>query len=67
VPTRELPDWAVRAAARAVPALRELSGLLGEPKQLSAAKATELLGWQARPVTDTMVATAESLLKTQPD
>jgi dihydroflavonol-4-reductase len=45
-----------------VPALRELAGLLGEPKRLSTAKATELLGWQPRPVADTMVATAESLL-----
>jgi dihydroflavonol-4-reductase len=62
VPTRQLPDWAVRTAARAVPALRELAGLLGEPKRLSTAKATELLGWQPRPVADTMVATAESLL-----
>ena len=62
VPTRELPDWAVRAAARVVPALRELAGLLVEPKRLSTAKATELLGWQPRPVADTMIATAESLL-----
>jgi nucleoside-diphosphate-sugar epimerase len=66
VPTRELPDWAVRAAARVVPALRELAGLLGEPKLLSAAKATEMLGWQPRPVADTMVATAESLLDPAP-
>lgn len=62
VPTRTLPDWAVRAAARVVPALRELAGLLGEPKRLSAAKAVDQLGWQPRPVADTMVATAESLL-----
>lgn len=62
IPTRELPDWAVRAAARAVPALRELAGLLGEPKRLSAAKAIEQLGWQPRTVAETMVATAESLL-----
>ena len=62
VPTRELPDWTFRTAARVVPALRELAGLLGEPKRLSTAKATELLGWQPRPVADTMVATAESLL-----
>jgi dihydroflavonol-4-reductase len=62
VPTQEVPDWTVRAAARVVPALRELAGLLGEPKRLSSAKATELLGWHPRPVADTMVATAESLL-----
>lgn len=67
VPKRELPDWAVRLAARRMPALRELAGLLGEPKRLSAAKAGELLGWQPRPVADTMVATAESLLEAPPD
>jgi dihydroflavonol-4-reductase len=62
VPTRELPDWAVRAVARVVPALAEIAGLLGEPKLLSTAKATELLDWKPRPVADTMVDTAESLL-----
>jgi dihydroflavonol-4-reductase len=62
VPRRTASDWAVRAAARVVPALRELAGLLGEPKRIHATKATEVLGWQPRPVADTLVATAESLL-----
>jgi nucleoside-diphosphate-sugar epimerase len=65
VPRREAPDWVVRAGARADPALRELAGLLGAPKRLSAAKAAEVLGWQARSVADTMAATAESLLEGQ--
>jgi nucleoside-diphosphate-sugar epimerase len=62
VPRREAPDWVIRAGATAVPALRELAGLLGAPKRLSTSKATEVLGWQARSVADTMLATAESLL-----
>jgi hypothetical protein len=45
--------------------LRELAGLLGAPKRLSAAKATEVLGWQARSAADTMATTAESLLEGQ--
>jgi dihydroflavonol-4-reductase len=45
--------------------LRELAGLLGAPKRLSAAKATEVSGWQARSAADTMATTAESLLEGQ--
>ncbi|CAN5453759.1 hypothetical protein BH09ACT8_BH09ACT8_02040 [soil metagenome] len=61
VPTREVPDWLARAAARVVPPLRELAGLLGPPKLISAAKATEVVGWQPRSVTETIAATGESL------
>lgn len=61
VPKRTAPDWLIRGCARAVPGLRELAGLLGEPKRVSAAKATELLGWQPRPMAETIVDTAESL------
>jgi len=62
VPRHTAPDWLVRTGARVVPALRELAGLLGEPKRIDATKATELLGWHPRPVTDTLVDTARSLL-----
>lgn len=62
VPTREAPDWLVRAAARFVSALGTLADLLGAPKLISTAKATEILGWQARPAAGTIIATAESLL-----
>jgi dihydroflavonol-4-reductase len=61
IPKRTVPDGLVRLGARAIPALRELAGLLGEPKRISATKATEMLGWQTRSITDTLVATAESL------
>jgi dihydroflavonol-4-reductase len=63
VPTREVPDWIVRAAARFVPALGAMADLLGPPKRLSTAKATEMLGWQPRPAADTIAATGESLLR----
>ncbi|MBJ7338540.1 aldehyde reductase [Mycolicibacterium sp.] len=62
VPRRTAPDWAIRAVARVVPSLQELSGLLGEPKRIDASKATEVLGWQPRSVADTLLDTAESLL-----
>lgn len=62
VPVRQAPDWLVRAAARVRPELGTLAGLLGEPKRVSHAKATELLGWQPRSAADAVTATAESLL-----
>jgi nucleoside-diphosphate-sugar epimerase len=61
VPTHEAPDWLVRAAAKVVPPLRELAGLLGPPKSVSAAKAAELLGWQPISAAEAIAATGESL------
>jgi dihydroflavonol-4-reductase len=67
VPNREAPDWLVRAAARFVPPLEGLAALLGEPKLISTAKATNVLGWQPRPTADTVAdtgnRTGESLLE----
>jgi dihydroflavonol-4-reductase len=63
VPNREAPDWLVRAAARFVPPLEGLAALLGEPKLISTAKATDVLGWQPRPTADTVADTGESLLE----
>ena len=44
VPTRELPDWLVRLAALADPALRQLLPELGKSKNVTGAKAKSLLG-----------------------
>ena len=63
VPTRQVPDWLIKAAARVVPALAELAELVGAPKHLNGAKALKLLGWQPRSGADAVTATAESLLR----
>src|SRR5262245_66260983 len=63
VPTRELPDWIVRAGAIFDPALRPLLPMLGKVRHATSAKAQRVLGWQPRPREDAIVATAESLLK----
>ncbi|ULN43995.1 aldehyde reductase [Mycolicibacterium crocinum] len=63
VPRHQLPDWAVRAAARFAPPLRELSGLLGTPKAVNNTKAVTQLGWHPRPIADTVTATADGLLR----
>jgi len=63
VPTRELPNWLVRFAARFDPATRQLLPLLGKIRNATSAKAERVLGWKPQPPEDAIVATAESLLK----
>lgn len=62
VPTWQLPDWLVRLAAIADPAVRQVLPELGKTKNASNAKARRLLGWSPRSNEDAIVATAESLL-----
>ncbi|WFE30384.1 aldehyde reductase [Solwaraspora sp. WMMD791] len=62
VPTRTLPDWAVRVAARFSPRAAFVVPELGEPRQASADKARQLLGWQPRPAEDAVIAMATSLI-----
>ncbi|MET7476493.1 aldehyde reductase [Streptomyces sp. NPDC005648] len=61
-PTRELPVWLARALGAVNPELRLLRHQLGRDLDATAAKAERLLGWQARPIEDTIADTAESLL-----
>jgi nucleoside-diphosphate-sugar epimerase len=63
VPTRELPDWLVRASALFDPGIRQLLPMLGKVRQATSAKAERVLGWKPRPREEALVATAESLLK----
>jgi dihydroflavonol-4-reductase len=63
VPTRNLPDIAVRAAALFDRSLREIMPALGRRNRHTTAKAQRLLGWQPRPAADTVVACAESLIE----
>jgi nucleoside-diphosphate-sugar epimerase len=62
-PTRELPNWLVRIASIADPALRQITPELGKAKNASSDKARRLLGWAPRSREDALVATAESLLR----
>jgi nucleoside-diphosphate-sugar epimerase len=62
VPTREMPLWVARGLARVSPQLGSLRLLLGRNLDATSAKAERLLGWKARPIEDTIVETAESLL-----
>ncbi|GIE82493.1 dihydroflavonol-4-reductase [Actinoplanes philippinensis] len=62
VPTREMPVLVARGLARVNPQVRNLRAIIGRNLDATAAKAERLLGWKARPIEDTIVETAESLL-----
>jgi len=63
VSTRQIPDFAVRLAARfRDPSLRDITPALGRRNRHSTAKAHRILGWQPRPARDTVIDCARSLL-----
>jgi dihydroflavonol-4-reductase len=62
VPTRKLPDFLVRAAALVDPELRSVVRELGRARTISSDKARRLFGWTPRPVEDSLVDCARSLI-----
>ncbi len=62
VPTRELPDFLVRLSALFDPTVKMVLPELGKARIIDASHARDTLGWVARPVEDTIVDCAESLL-----
>lgn len=62
VPTRRAPDLLVRLLARFDPGLRSVVGELGHRIDYSASKAESRLGWTPRPVSDSIVDCARSIL-----
>jgi nucleoside-diphosphate-sugar epimerase len=63
VPRFQLPDWLVRIAAMRVPAVKQILPELGKMKNSTHAKATRMLGWTARSNEESIIATAESLVR----
>jgi nucleoside-diphosphate-sugar epimerase len=63
VPTRELPNWLVRMASFVDPTVKQILPELGMSKNASNEKARRLLGWNPRSREESIVATAESLIK----
>jgi nucleoside-diphosphate-sugar epimerase len=61
VPTRKVPNFAVRAMARFDSSLRPVVNDLGKRRLLSSEKAKTRLGWSPRPIDETVIDTAESL------
>lgn len=62
VPTRQLPDIAVRATALFDKSLRAITVSLGRKNRHSTGKAKHLLGWQPRSAAETVVGCARSLI-----
>ena len=63
VPTRELPNWVVRLASMRDPAVKQILPELGKRRNGTNAKAKRVLGWTPLSNEDSIVATAESLLR----
>lgn len=62
VPTREMPLFVARVMGAFNPALRSLRPQLGHDFPATGAKAERVLGWKPRPIEETIVDTAESIL-----
>ena len=63
VPTRQLPNWLVRIAALRDPAVKLILPELGKVKNATNEKARRILGWAPRSNEESIVATAESLVR----
>jgi nucleoside-diphosphate-sugar epimerase len=63
VPTRKIPDVAVKLGARANPQLRAAVPDLGYRKQLTSDKARRVLGWSPRESREAIVAAGESMVR----
>ena len=62
VPTRGLPDWLVRISALFNPMIRQIVGELGNVRDADAGHALAVLGWKTRPVEQSIVDCARSLI-----
>jgi dihydroflavonol-4-reductase len=62
VPTRTVPNIIVRVMALFDPGIRSVVGGLGKRSELSSEKARSSLDWTPRPIEDSIVETAESLI-----
>jgi dihydroflavonol-4-reductase len=62
VTTRNVPDWMVRIAALFNPLARAVVGELGSVRNQDASHAKAVLGWQPRPVEQSIVDTARCLI-----
>jgi nucleoside-diphosphate-sugar epimerase len=62
VPKRSVPDLLVRAMGLFDPGVRSVAGQLGRKQEYSSKRAEELLGWAPRPIEETIVECARSML-----
>lgn len=65
VPKRAVPNFVVRLMGIFDPSVRSIAGQLGQKVELSSAKAEGALGWKPRPLDETIVECAQSLIDTE--
>lgn len=63
VPSVEVPSETVKALASTSPAMKLVAPMLDVMMDATSEKAQRLLGWKPRPVEESVVATAESLIR----
>lgn len=63
VPTGTMPTWLLRTVALFDPSVRQALDFVGRTELVTADKARRELGWAMRPVRDTIVDTADSLIE----
>jgi nucleoside-diphosphate-sugar epimerase len=63
VPTRQLPNWLVRLASLRDPAVKQILPELGKVRNATNEKARRMLGWTPRSNEESIIATAESLVR----
>jgi dihydroflavonol-4-reductase len=63
VSTRRIPDFLIRIAAMFSPMVRQVAGELGKTRAMDASHARDVLGWVPRPVEQTLVDCARSLIE----
>jgi nucleoside-diphosphate-sugar epimerase len=66
VPTRRVPDLVIRLAALFDKSLASVAPRLGDRRTFSSAKAQQMLGWRPRPLEETVLDCARSLIATGP-
>lgn len=62
VPTRVMPDWMVSMLALVNPAVRSIKAEVGKTRNVNVSHARERLGWATRPVEQSIVDCAQSLI-----
>jgi len=62
VPARRAPNWLVLLISRLDPGVRSVTGELGRRSDYSTEKARALLGWNPRPVRESVLDCARSIL-----
>ncbi|MEQ1510444.1 MAG: NAD-dependent epimerase/dehydratase family protein [Sphingopyxis sp.] len=63
VPTRKLPNFLVKLSALFDPVIKQVVGELGNVREMDASHAKAVLGWETRPVAESILDTARDMIR----